>query len=261
MNQTIERIPLKHIIVGEYQRDPSSRRVERIVSNFDPAKLGVLVVNQRREGVYAILDGQHRLSALRTLGFPDTNCLVLTGLSIEQEADYYRKQNENQAALTNYDLYLGGIVAGDPHYLMLKDTLGKFGYKASKHSAPKNVTAIAALNKITKMYGFDVLDQVFAYISAAWDGDSTAARREMLAGMAEFAARFGDKVTPEMFAKRMGMQIPGLLYYEYRRRSEGRATYRNAFNPLMRRLCCVVLMEAYNKGLNGTSSKRLRMED
>ena len=60
---------------------------------------------------------------------------------------------------------------------------------------------------------------------------------------------------------RMGNKIPGQLFYEYRRRSEGRATFRNAFNPTMRRLCCVVLAEAYNRGLGSQSGRRLRMED
>lgn len=189
------------------------------------------------------------------------NCLILAGLSLEQEADYYRRQNENHVNLTNYDLYLAGIVAGDPHYLKLKETLGRYGYQAHKKSAPKNVTAIAALTKITELYGFDVLNRTFAYISAAWEGDSTAVRREMLAGIADFAARFGGKVSPEMFATRMGNKLPGQLFYEYRRRSEGRATFRNAFNPTMRWICCVVLMEAYNKGLGSQSNRRLVMED
>jgi hypothetical protein len=261
MYQLIKLIPLKNIIIGEYQREPSARRVERIIAQFDPAKLGVLVVNDRLDGNYAIIDGQHRLSALRTIGSSDANCIVLSGLTLEQEADYYRRQSENHANLSNYDLYLAGIVAGDPHFLKLKETLARYGYQAHKQSAPKNVTAVAALTKITELYGFDILDLAFAYIGAAWDGDGTAVRREMLAGIAEFAARFGKTVAPGMFAARMSDKLPGLLYYDYRRRSEGRATYRNAFHPTMRRLCCVVLMEAYNKGLGSQSVKRLRMDE
>lgn len=261
MNQQITQIPLKHIVVGDYQRQPSARRVERIAAGFDTAKLGILIVNDRQDGTYAMLDGQHRLSALRTLGYTDANCLVLAGLTLEQEADYYRRQNENHANLNNYDLYLAGVVAGDPHYLKLKETLGRYGYRAHNTSAPKNVTAIAAVTKIVELYGFDVLDRTFAYICAAWDGDGTAVRREMLAGIADFAARFGKTVTPEMFASRMGNKIPGQLFYEYRRRTEGRATSRNAFNPTMRRVCCVILMETYNRGLGSQSRNRLHMGD
>lgn len=259
--QNIKTIPLNRIVIGDYQREPSCRRVERIINEFNPAKLGILVVNDRQDGTYAIIDGQNRLSALRAIGITEASCFVLIGLTQEQEADYFRKQNQNHVNLTNYDLYHAGVVAKDTHYLMLKETLARYGYQAHKISAPRHVTAVAALTKIVALYGFDVLDQTFAFISATWDGDSTAVRREMLAGIADFASRFASKVSPDLFSTRMCDKIPGTLFYEYRRRCEGRATFRNAFNPLMRRTCCVVLMEAFNKGLGSTSRIRLVMED
>ncbi|MDY5220460.1 MAG: DUF6551 family protein, partial [Eubacteriales bacterium] len=73
VRQQIQLIPLACIVTEEYQRVMNMRNVAGIVKHFDPAKLGVLVVSHRKDGTYAVLDGQHRLTALRKLGYTATN--------------------------------------------------------------------------------------------------------------------------------------------------------------------------------------------
>lgn len=51
--QTIERIALSEIIIDDYQRDLNNARVERIAGNFDPNKVGVLVVSRRGPACYS----------------------------------------------------------------------------------------------------------------------------------------------------------------------------------------------------------------
>ena len=96
VEQRIECVPLERIVTEQYQRILNMKNVAGIVKNFDPAKLGVLVVSHRADGTYAVLDGQHRLTALRRLGYDAANCIVLEGMTIRQEADYFRRQNENK---------------------------------------------------------------------------------------------------------------------------------------------------------------------
>lgn len=67
VEQRIECVPLERIVTEQYQRILNMKNVAGIVKNFDPAKLGVLVVSRRGDGTYAVLDGQHRLAALRRL--------------------------------------------------------------------------------------------------------------------------------------------------------------------------------------------------
>ena len=93
VEQRIECVPLERIVAEQYQRILNMKNVAGIVKNFDPAKLGVLVVSHRADGTYAVLDGQHRLAALRRLGYDAANCIVLEGMTIRQEADYFRRQN------------------------------------------------------------------------------------------------------------------------------------------------------------------------
>lgn len=260
ITQSIREVTLTDVITGNYQRPISQSRVMKIIRSFDPAKLGVLLMNHRTDGKYAVLDGQHRLAVLRTMGIDSCMAIVMSGMTEQEEADYFRRQNENQTRLNCFDLYNAGLHARDEHYLRIDNILSSHGFRAGRQGGPMQVTAVSSLSQIVQRFGFDVLDGVFAYIQAAWPADSTTLRREMLAGLAEFYARFGRVVTAEQFGNRMGDKLPSALFYEYRRRTEGRVTARNAFNKSMRFTCCAVLVEAYNKGLNSKSRNRLKLE-
>ena len=100
--QSIERIPLSEICIEPYQRVLNNARVKRIADNFDPARVGVLLLSKRGSHSYAIVDGQHRLCAMRQIGVPDAVCIVVVGLSYEEEANYFRIQTRDTNALSAY---------------------------------------------------------------------------------------------------------------------------------------------------------------
>lgn len=258
--QRIEEVVLGQVTTGNYQRPISQARANRIAASFDPAKLGVLVVSHRPDGSYTILDGQHRMAALRMKNIERAMAIVLEGMTLEQEADYFRRQNENAATLNCYDLFNAGVVALDPHYLAIDAILRTHNFIASHNSGPGQVTAVSALSRIALMFGFDVLDRVFDYITATWPTDTVIVRREMLAGLAEFVSRYGRSVDPQKFAARMRDKHPSVLFSEYRRRTEAQVTARNAFNQSMRFVLCAVLVGEYNKGLSGTAKQRLKLD-
>ena len=260
VNQKIEMIDLKKIGISNYQRPISQSRANKIAASFDPAKLGVLIVSRQLSGEYTILDGQHRLSAMRLRNMDRGMAIVLENMTREQEADYFRRQNENSTSLNCYDLYNAGLVARDPHFVAIEGILHKYGYVASRQSGPMHITAVSALSRIVVLFGLDVLDRAFSYITTTWPTDSTVLRREMLAGIADFVTRFGRSVEPEMFAERMSNVHPSALFYEYRRRTECQVSSRNAFNLTMRYTLTGILVESYNKGLNSNSRKRLKLD-
>ena len=113
----------------QYQRILNMKNVAGIVKNFDPAKLGVLVVSHRADGTYAVLDGQHRLTALRRLGYDAANCIVLEGMTIRQEADYFRRQNENKQSLRINDTFNASLWAEDAESLRIKELMDKYGFR------------------------------------------------------------------------------------------------------------------------------------
>jgi hypothetical protein len=94
-NQRTQFIPLSDLCMDEYQRPTSTKQVNAISENFDESKLGFLTVSSR-DGKYYILDGAHRATVMRKLGYTHANCLVLEGMTFEMEAEYFRTQNDNR---------------------------------------------------------------------------------------------------------------------------------------------------------------------
>ena len=260
VEQRIECVPLERIVTEQYQRILNMKNVAGIVKNFDPAKLGVLVVSHRKDGTYAVLDGQHRLTALRRLGYDAANCIVLEGMTIRQEADYFRRQNENKQSLRINDTFNASLWAEDAESLRIKELMDKYGFRHGKSGQPMCICAIGALQRILRRFGDRTLELTLACIAATWPHDSTILRGEMLAGLGEFWRRYGEKLTVAQFEARMRKHLPMEMYQEARRRTQGKTTPATAFNKTIRFTMCAVYVSAYNKQLRTNSPNRLELE-
>ena len=260
VEQRIECVPLERIVTEQYQRILNMKNVAGIVKNFDPAKLGVLVVSHRADGTYAVLDGQHRLAALRRLGYDAANCIVLEGMTIRQEADYFRRQNENKQSLRINDTFNASLWAEDAESLRIKALMDKYGFRHGKSGQPMCICAIGALQRILRRFGDRTLELTLACIAATWPHDSTILRGEMLAGLGEFWRRYGEKLTVAQFETRMRKHLPMEMYQEARRRTQGKITPATAFNKTIRFTMCAVFVNAYNKQLRTNSPNRLELE-
>lgn len=261
LKQRIECIALADITIDDYQRELNNPRTQRIAENFDVNKVGVLTLSRHGDGTYSIMDGQHRLCAMRKLGITHANCVVVDNMTYEQEAKFFREQAKNTQIPNALADYRAGLAEKNAHYLHIQCILDRNGYKVGNKIEPNTITAVNALTRIMTVFGPEALDLSLQYITVAWRGDPTALRREMLVGMTEFALRFGSIVTPEMFSRRLRNWLPSDLFYEYRLRSEGRINAQSAFKPMFRRLFCSILCEQYNRGMGSKSKSRLKLED
>ena len=258
--QSIERVALNEICIEPYQRVLNNARVKRIADNFDPARLGVLLLSKRGPHTYAIVDGQHRLCAMRQLGVSDAVCIVAVGMRYEDEANYFRIQTRDANPLNAYSLYKAGVEAKDEHFLRIEAILAKNDYAVGLKVEPMVITAVNTLSRVMTMQGENALDLALQCIHVAWHGDPTSLRREMLAGISEFARRYESKLTADLFKQRLGGLLPADLFFEYRLRTEGRINAHNAFKPIYLQIFCGMLRDYYNKSLGSTSKLRLGTE-
>ena len=178
--QRFEFIPLDNIEPSDYQRSTSPTQVENITNGFDEARLGTLTVSLRG-GKYYIIDGAHRLSALRNLKFTHALCEVLTGLTREQEAEYFRRQNEDKRALTPYDLFKAGIIAGDEMCLRINEIVKTNSFQIGySHKNFYQIGALHAMFTIVNEYGYETLDDTLCLIANTWTGIARATSGEVL---------------------------------------------------------------------------------
>ena len=250
--QTIEMLPVNELRLADYQRETKQKRAAAIASKFDVAKLGMLVVS-RRDGQLFLIDGQHRAAALKMVGYSHTSCIVLHGLTYEQEAEYFSTQRENTSPLSQFSLFKAGIEAQDPVCIAIQEIAQKHGFEIRATSRDfKYISAIHALKTVIAAYGHDVLDSTLRLIKETWHGDKNTTKREYIVGVADFVNRFGEA----SFVKRMQQANLSALWREYLKN----ATFysRASSDPAMRKAFCLAILTEYNKGLK--ASKRFVLE-
>lgn len=247
-------IPLDELLMGGYQRPTNTAQVEKIVANFDEAKLGFPIVSER-DGKYHLLDGAHRVAAMRILGYTAAMCIVLSGLSYQDEAEYFRTQNQNSRRLTSYNLFKAGLESEDEMSVKINEITRSNGFTVGMSGRNFNsISAIFALITICSVYGSETLGETLRLLRSTWEGIANVTRREFLVGTAEFVARFGSV----HFAERMRYKSIAEIWQDYL--IESGHSNRIASDPAMRRAFCRVLVRHYNKGLASNSKMRLVME-
>jgi hypothetical protein len=253
-NQRIEEIALDCVKMDKYQRTTKNRQVKNIAANFDEAWLGIPIVSFRG-GEYYLLDGNHRIAALRKENYTHTKFIVLTGLTYEQEAKYFLSQNKNSSPLSKSNLFNAGLEAKDEMCVNIDKIARANGYKINGSQRDGDaITAIFALEIVAVVYGYDVLNDTLSLLRKTWDGVKNATNREFIVGVAEFVNRFGKRD----FAARMRKQNLARIWQHYILFVQN--NNRSCNDPLMRKAFCRVLVEHYNESIHPDSKDYLRLE-
>jgi hypothetical protein len=197
----LELVNVSDLQLSEYQRKTKEWHVARLAKNFDPIKAGVIVVS-KRDGKYYLIDGAHRVIAMRKRQFPVCPAIVLTGLTAEQEADYFRKQGENTCVLSQYEKFKAGIYAVDPIDIEIDQIVKKndFAFNGSSKSC-KKISAVGTIKRIYLDYTADILDQTLMLFRTTWGAYHDVLKKEYLLGMAEFVKNHGTIDFSERFQK------------------------------------------------------------
>ena len=251
-SQRIELIALADCAPAGYQRITSPTQVSKIVRNFDEAKLGVLTVSLR-DGSYYIIDGLHRSAALKNLGYSHTPCVVVTGMTYEQEADFYRRQNENKRILATLDDFKSGLEAKDEMCLKINDIVKANNFSIGKGNSFYKIATVQGLYTIVKDYGYQVLDDTLCLLANTWSDFPKASQYECLLGVAEFVSRYGlaefsERLRDKFFA----------ISYDY---AEAMRVQGCAGTTTSRKKFCRALVIHYNQGFRSGNKRRLIWED
>jgi hypothetical protein len=221
------------------------------MKKFTEAKLGVLTVSLRR-GNYYIVDGLHRSAALKKLGYTHAPCIVLTGMTYEQEADFYRKQDENKRPMSTFDDFKAGIEAKDEMCLNIQKILKDNKFQIGRGGFYK-IQSIQTLFVIVRDFGYKTLDDTLFLLANTWGDIAKASDSEFLLGTAEFVYRYGIAE----FSERLKSKF-SVICYDY---AESMRVRGSIGSTTSRKKLCRIFVDHYNKGIRANSKKRLQWED
>lgn len=146
-------IPIAKMRVNSLaQRDLNQARVDHMIATFDLEQIGTPTVNER-DGHFYIIDGNHRINALKGIGWEDQQmqCWAYEGLSEEEEAETFLKLNDvltvNAMAKFRVGVQAGRVVENDIDRIVRAQDLVV--------SSDKIEGGIGAVGTLTRVYHRD----------------------------------------------------------------------------------------------------------
>ncbi len=187
-------IPLRELFVDPVvQRALNQGWASQIAKEFDPDHMGVVTVSERADGRYAVIDGQHRIAAVRQLFDDDTQkieCKVHRGLTTEEEAAMFVGLN-NFKRPSGVQLFLKNVIAGDPEAVEINDIVKRQGFRVNGAATDGNITCVGALQSIYHGFGGHkapanptLLTQTMIVVKNAWGISKDGANGSVVEGVA-----------------------------------------------------------------------------
>ncbi len=196
-------IPIEQMRVSELaQRDINQARVDKIAVNFDPEQIGTPTVNFRG-GHYYIIDGQHRIAALKEMGWGDqqVQCWVYEGLTEAEEAERFLKLSDT-LAIDGFAKFRVGITAGRPDECDIDRIVRAAGLVVTKDELPGAISAVGTLRRVYARSGPGVLARTLRIVRDSY-GDA-GLRAEVIDGIGMLCARYNGELEEPKAIERLG---------------------------------------------------------
>ncbi len=197
-----------------YQRPVSDPAVDRLVREWDPRLLTPLAVSYR-EGRYNLVDGQHRICAMRKKnGGKDvtTLCRVYRGLTYEQEAELYYKLDKAKGHLRLSHATKSLVESGsDTEIIEIKRLLEGVGFIWALDKPAGEAFEIGATRAVINAYrllGGASFSRMLTLTARTWHGASSSLKASMLSGMALFLKTYETELDDDAFIKRLSAVDP-----------------------------------------------------
>jgi hypothetical protein len=171
-----------------YQREIGRRGANNIVAivpKFKWAKFTPVVVAPIGEGLFAIIDGQHRTTAASACGFESVPCVIIQVDAAEQ-ADAFVAINANVTAMSPLQLHAARLAAGNSDAADLTEVCSEAGVTICRYPVPANkmkpgeTLAVGMLQSVLAKFGREVLIPALCCITKTRRGNSGMIRKQIV---------------------------------------------------------------------------------
>lgn len=169
-----------------------------LANDLDLNKIGFPVLNHR-DGIFWILDGQHRIFALKQNGFENDElfCEVYEDLTDQEAANLFIGRN-NTKAVAPFDKFHVACTAGYPRETAIRRAVETQGAKVSRSQETGCIGAVTALGNVFDSAGGGqlgevVLGQTVRTIMHAFNGDPLSFDSYMIRGLGNVFNRYNGK--------------------------------------------------------------------
>jgi hypothetical protein len=190
-----EYVDIGDTFIDKYQRVASEAKVNSFIrAGFDPDALSTIVLSLRNPGdpyagLYAIVDGNHRIQICRKLGIARIFARVCIDKTYEEEALLYTKLNARHR-LSALDIFRARIEQQEAQALEMQQILKPFGMKIGYSQDHGAVTCVWSMDNLYVELGAKGYTEVVALIHGVWRQDRRAWIGAMVDGVKQFWIRY-----------------------------------------------------------------------
>jgi hypothetical protein len=191
------------------QREFNHSHAQELAANFDLEGFGFPVVNFR-DGHWYVIDGQHRVAALRLIGWgpeQQIQCEAYDGLSEVEEAERFLKRNRRRT-ITAFDNFRVAVNAGREIECDIDRIVRAAGLKISRDTTDGSISAVAALRAVYELGRPGILARTLRIVRDAYGGHGAALRQELITGIGHVCRRYEGTLDDRLLIERLA-KLPG----------------------------------------------------
>lgn len=197
------------------QRDLRKAFVEHLAQTFDPDEVGLPVVSFR-DGTFWIIDGQHRIEAMKLMGWDDQQilCECFEGLTEAEEAERFLRR-QDRIAVQGLDKFKVALTAGREAECDIDRIARALGLRVGAGSS-SSISAVGTLLKVYGRGGPNCLSRTLRIIRDAYGGAGFAA--SVIDGVSLVVQRFGANIDDGIAVDKLGRAMGGVQGLENKAR-------------------------------------------
>lgn len=261
-----EWVHLDSLVIDGPQRDFRPQHAKFIADNFDPKRVYKIQVSPRPDGMRHVIDGQHRVGAMRLKYAGNTHsvrvlCDVYDGFTHDEEALKFLDHNQYNSKAGSFEAFLIEVERGDPFHVTLQKIIAEQGFRATKSTCHNGFSGVSEFVKIVTGYGprnrplpngFERLSEVLSVIREAWGGSTDGVNYAIIGGIAGFLLKYGKHPNYQrtrlirVLSKTTARERFGAVDDETTRRKKRKLTVGDPRKVLM-----YTIIEDYNDNLHG----------
>lgn len=221
-NASIHSVLLENVFIDRehYQRTPIAKHIATIVETFDPKRAMLLTVNLRPNNTIALIDGQHRLLAMRKMGLRSWDAVCWQGLTIQQEAALFLMLQTGTRVVTAMDRWKAELVAGNVLVTAVDQVVRDCGFSIRQVAKSEDPCAISCPDALLRIAhpgraatgDAERVRAVLDFVSRCWPRDEFSTQKLVLAGVDHFLRNYGPKLDmPSAYHRFRQTPLPGLV--------------------------------------------------
>ena len=198
-----------------YQRPVDEKEVNRLIREWDDRLLDPLVVSFR-DGKFNVVDGQHRVAAMRKMNGGKevmVPCIIYSGLTYEQEADLCYKLDKAKKRLTLAQATNALAESGnDADIRTVKSLIEANGFVWAlnrRTRAANEIGSIRALMKSWRALGSEEFSRMLVLLRCPGGGHPEPLTSFVFSGMTIFLKTYGAEMDDRLFIRQLSKVDPG----------------------------------------------------